>query len=55
MVQNVKDSFTLKCDVLESVKKRFENEGIEIPYPYHTIVMKSKAGTEKFGDNDNNF
>lgn len=50
--RDFEDSFTLKCDILESVKKRFENEGIEIPYPYHTIVMKSKAGTEEFeGDN----
>ncbi|MBQ0768248.1 MAG: mechanosensitive ion channel family protein [Bizionia sp.] len=35
------DSFALKCDVLESVKKRFDVEGIEIPFPYRTIVMKN--------------
>ncbi len=27
------DSFTLQCDVLDSVKKRFNQEGIGIPYP----------------------
>lgn len=37
---NYSDSFSLKCDVLESIKKRFDKEGIEIPYPYRTIVMK---------------
>jgi small-conductance mechanosensitive channel len=34
-------SFRMKCDVLESIKKRFEKEGVEIPYPYHTLVMKN--------------
>lgn len=34
------DSFQLKIDVLESIKKRFDKEGIEIPFPYRTIVMK---------------
>src|SRR5690606_34018386 len=39
-VRNHSDSFSLKCDVLESIKKRFDIEGVEIPYPYRTIVMK---------------
>ena len=39
-VRNHSDSFSLKCDVLESIKKRFDKEGVEIPYPYRTIVMK---------------
>lgn len=43
-VRNHPDSFTLKCDVLESIKKRFDKEGIEIPYPYRTIVMKKMKG-----------
>lgn len=34
------DSFQLKVDVLESIKKRFDKEGVEIPFPYRTIVMK---------------
>lgn len=34
------DSFELRIDVLESIKKRFDKEGIEIPFPYRTIVMK---------------
>ena len=31
------DGFRLNCDVLESVKKRFDREGIVIPFPQRTI------------------
>ncbi|PQB04666.1 mechanosensitive ion channel family protein [Aureitalea marina] len=34
------DAFILYCELLESIKKRFDREGIEIPYPYRTIVQK---------------
>ncbi len=34
------DAFVLGCDLLESIKKRFDKEGIEIPYPHRTIVEK---------------
>lgn len=34
------NSINLKRDVFETVKKRFDAEGIEIPFPYRTIVMK---------------
>ncbi len=34
------DAFEINCDLNESVKKRFDAEGIEIPYPHHTIVYK---------------
>ena len=39
-VSNFSDAFSLKCDVLESIKKRFDKEGIEIPYPYVNIVTE---------------
>ncbi len=32
--------FVLRCDLYESVKKRFDSEGIEIPFPHRTIVTK---------------
>ncbi len=32
--------FKMMCAVLESVKKRFDSEGVEIPFPYRTIVEK---------------
>ena len=38
--KNSSNAFILFCDVTESVKKRFDKEGIEIPYPYRTIVYK---------------
>ncbi|MFC2120017.1 mechanosensitive ion channel family protein [Bacteroidota bacterium] len=34
------NAFSLKCDLLKSVKQRFDKEGIEIPFPYRTIVNK---------------
>jgi len=34
--------FNLKCDLLKSIKERFDREGIEIPFPYRTIVYKEK-------------
>jgi len=33
-------SFDLHTDLNRSVKKRFDSEGIEIPFPYRTIVYK---------------
>ena len=32
--------FVMKCDLNKSVKQRFDKEGIEIPFPYRTIVYK---------------
>lgn len=32
--------FDMKCDLNRSIKKRFDQEGIEIPYPHRTVVMK---------------
>ena len=41
--------FAMKCDLLYTVKKAFDRNKIEIPFPYRTIVYKSdidKADTE---------
>ena len=38
-------AFALKCDLLKSVKKRFDKEGIEIPFPYRTLVYKKDLKT----------
>jgi small conductance mechanosensitive channel len=35
------------CDILESVKKRFDREGIEIPFPYRTLVYKNDLMAQK--------
>lgn len=34
------NAFTLACDLLKSVKEEFDKNGIEIPFPYRTIVYK---------------
>jgi small-conductance mechanosensitive channel len=33
-------AYQLKTDLLEQVKKRFDAEGIEIPYAYTNVVLK---------------
>jgi small-conductance mechanosensitive channel len=38
--------FIMKCDLYKSIKERFDNEGIEIPFPHRTIVMKNKSKGE---------
>lgn len=35
------DGFVMRTDLFKSIKKRFDREGIEIPFPYRTIVMKN--------------
>ncbi len=46
----VKDNATayaLKCDILKSTFERFCKEGIDVPFPYRTIVYKNDIETEK--------
>lgn len=33
-------AFQMECDLLKSIKERFNKEGIEIPFPHRTIVYK---------------
>lgn len=33
-------AFAMKCDLLESVKKDFDKQGINIPYPHVTVTQK---------------
>ncbi|MCB0705495.1 MAG: mechanosensitive ion channel family protein [Saprospiraceae bacterium] len=40
---NQAEAFVIGCDLLESIKERFDAEGIEIPFPYRTIVYKTPA------------
>ncbi len=37
---NSSDGFVMECDLYERIKKRFDKEDIEIPFPYRTIVQK---------------
>jgi small-conductance mechanosensitive channel len=38
---NPTKAFDLYCDLLESIKKRFDKEGIEIPYPHYIWTQNS--------------
>ncbi len=40
--RNFGDAFDMRCDILESVKKRFDAEGIDLAYPHRTIVFKDE-------------
>ncbi|MCA9395785.1 MAG: mechanosensitive ion channel family protein [Candidatus Omnitrophica bacterium] len=33
--------FAMECDLNKSIKRRFDTEGIEIPFPHRTIVYKN--------------
>lgn len=37
------------CEIREAIKKRFDKEGITIPYPHRTIVFKGDIDREKKG------
>jgi small conductance mechanosensitive channel len=40
------NAFVIKCDLLKAIKQRFDNEGIEIPFPYRTVVYKKDLENE---------
>lgn len=35
-------AFSVECDLLKSIKERFDDEGIEIPYPYKNLIHHNK-------------
>lgn len=41
------DAFAMGCDLFESIKKEFDQEGIEIPFPHRTVVQKTIRKFEK--------
>lgn len=52
--RNYKEGFILYCDVLRSIKERFDRENIEIPYQYQNLIIKNEKTTESNStENDN--
>lgn len=41
------NSFVMGCDLLESIKKRFDKEGVEIPFLHRTLVYKKETLLKK--------
>jgi len=37
---NASNGWVMYCDLLEHMKKRFDREGLEIPYPHRSLVYK---------------
>lgn len=46
-VEDRAKAFATACDLRERVKKRFDEEGIEIPFPYRTLVYKKDLEDER--------
>jgi len=44
-------AFVMKCELYESIKKRFDAEGVEIPFPHRTLVFK-KNQLNQFTEKD---
>lgn len=47
---NFNDGFEMKTDLYRNVKYRFDAEGVEIPYPYRTIVYKTQKDSNQEHD-----
>ena len=33
-------AFAMRCDLMKSIKEKFDKEGIEIPFPHRTLIIK---------------
>lgn len=40
--KNPVDAFEMGCELYENIKYRFDEEGIEIPFPHRTLIMKKE-------------
>lgn len=41
------NGFVIMTDLMKNVKQRFDKEGVEIPFPYRTVVYKKDLNAEK--------
>lgn len=49
--QNSGDGYVLQCDLLQSIKKRFDTEGIEIPFPQRSVTFTNAIKKEAVNGN----
>lgn len=45
--KNPNEAYRMWCDLNKNIKEAFDREGIEIPYPYRTIVYKDDTKNKK--------
>jgi small conductance mechanosensitive channel len=45
--KNPSDAWDIQCDLNKAIKEAFDKEGIEIPYPYRTIVYKKDISKKR--------
>ena len=50
--KDASDGFVMNCDLLQSIKKRFDTEGIEIPFPQRDVNFKNPLETQKQNNDD---
>ncbi|SMC90686.1 mechanosensitive ion channel family protein [Papillibacter cinnamivorans] len=50
--ENPSESFRMKSDMLRAVKREFDAEGIEIPYPHRTVILERKEAKPDGGAGD---
>ena len=43
---DAKDAFMMECELFESIKLRFDAEGIEIPFPHRTLYHRNALPQE---------
>ena len=41
------DGFVMYCELIETIKKKFDESNIEIPFPHRTLVFKDRKGTDE--------
>lgn len=46
------NAFVMRTDLYKSIKESFDREGIEIPFPYRTIVMKPNPKADNSNEDD---
>ena len=45
--KNNSEGFAMLCDLRYTIKKRFDEENIEFPYPHRTIILKNETKQEE--------